>query len=611
MTNIFDDVKYQKAARKAKDFIKRQLNVNNYTLFPTLKEAYDSAYTGRIFANVDMPTNASINYPSYIYCDKFYDETYKGVVSGKHQNTGAARMNLAVEVTIHTDQKYRSVICFLHADGTWRSEVYYRETDYYGVGNTVTKSETYWYKADVIINENGSNGIKGFNLKYYNWIDDLGNEIYPDNLPKKITQVINPVPIDPTTGKPQKESFLYAKTYQLKPFLMDDTIIDDAIPIYADYIAHLNVFSDVEYLTAETPILFDGVVKSSDLPANPPVLPVEPVPFISDSIVQPSAVKGTLIFTWITNFADACTFSLDGVSQSVKGTTIALGYYTYHVTATVSLNADHTYTIRGKGTSLSKSFRYNDSNRYMICGDPQIIKQNSADTWYKVQKILNPLPALIISMGDQVDSITDAIVRKEQYHMFAKEHSVPIATVRGNHDRNEHYFGHFGLPSNAQGADFYFQNGNVLFIAIDTNDKDVIKHKNFIKNALSSSTYRWAVLLMHHSMYSTSKRANSAYIKTLRDGLSNFIINETNICMVIAGHEHFLCRTSKPGKLFFTAATSTGSKFEVDDYLDAPWNEVTINTPVPKYTVMDVTDQEITLNTFDLYGTLVDRCVVK
>ena len=80
--------------------------------------------------------------------------------------------------------------------------------------------------------------------------------------------------------------------------------------------------------------------------------------------------------------------------------------------------------------------------------------------------------------------------------------------------------------------------------------------------------------------------------------------------MVLAGHEHFLCRTTYPGKMFFTAATSTGSKYEVDDYPAAPWNELTINTNIPKYTVMDVYEDQITLNTYDIEGNLVDTCSV-
>lgn len=447
-------------------------------------------------------------------------------------------------------------------------------------------------------------------MKYYKWVDDNGEEVDPDNLPGTIKEIINPVPIDPDTGEPMRESFLYAKTYTLRPTLTDDTIIDDALPRYANFDASLYVFEDVEYLTESTNIIYDGTVGSGDLPSNPPILPDEPKPFIRDSIVQPGAVKGQLIITWITNFTSDCTLTLDGVSYKVSGAVVVPGYYTYHAVVSASLNAAHTYSISGKGTSVTKSFRYNDSNRYLICGDPQIIDQSSADVWYKVQKILDPLPALIISMGDQVDAITDALTRTEQYHLFTKEHSVPIATVRGNHDKNTNYFGHFGLPDNADEADFYFKNNDVLFISIDTNSADVEKHKTFIKRALDNNSYRWAILLMHHSLYSTSKRALTTHIKTLREGLTEFIVDETDICMVLAGHEHFLCRTTYPGKLFFTAATSTGSKYEADDYPAAPWNELTINTNVPKYTVMDVYEDQITLNTYDMEGNLVDTCSV-
>ena len=150
----------------------------------------------------------------------------------------------------------------------------------------------------------------------------------------------------------------------------------------------------------------------------------------------------------------------------------------------------------------------------------------------------------------------------------------------------------------------------MLFISIDTNSADVEKHKTFIKRALDNNSYRWAILLMHHSLYSTSKRALTTQIKTLREGLTSFIVDETDICMVLAGHEHFLCRTTYPGKLFFTTATSTGSKYEADDYPAAPWNELTINTNIPKYTVMDVYEDQITLNTYDIEGNLVDTCSV-
>ena len=126
------------------------------------------------------------------------------------------------------------------------------------LNKAVMYSETYWYRQDVIINENGSNGIKGFTLKYYKWVDDNGEEVDPDNLPGTVKEIINPVPIDPDTGEPMRESFLYAKTYTLRPTLTDDTIIDDALPRYADFDASLYVFEDVEYLTETTNIIYDG-----------------------------------------------------------------------------------------------------------------------------------------------------------------------------------------------------------------------------------------------------------------------------------------------------------------------------------------------------------------
>ena len=610
MTNVFDEEKYKVASQKALEFIKRQLNVNNYSLFPKLAEDYSTAYTGRVIARVDMPPDAKINYPNYIYCDQFYDEKYQGVVSGKFKNITDARKNLAVEVTTHTDQKYRSAVCFLHEDGTWRSEVYYRETDYYGVGDLVTHSQTYWYRHDVIINEGGSNGIKGFTLKYYKWIDDKGEEVDPDHLPGTVKEIINPVPIDPETGEPMRESFLYAKTYTLRPTLIDDTIIDDALPRYADYDTSLYVFADVEYLTETTNIVYDGTVSAGDLPIEPPILPDEPVPFIRDAFVQPYSEKGKLIITWITNFTDNCTLTFDSVSQKVSGKVEVAGYYTYHAVVNASLNTTHTYSIEGKGAKITKSFRYNDSNRYLIAGDPQIIAQDSADIWYQVQNILDPLPTMIISMGDQVDAITDALIRTEQFHMLTDNQAVPVATIRGNHDKTKNFFGHFGLPDNAEGANFYFKHNGVLFISIDTNSSDCEVHKSFIRRALAGNTYKWAILLTHHSFYSTGMACMTTHVKTLRDGLTKFIVEETDICMVLAGHEHFMCRTTYPGKLFFTAATCTGSKYGDANYKTAPWSEVTVDLKKQMYTIMDVTDAEITLSTYDLEGNLMDTCSV-
>ena len=40
------------------------------------------------------------------------------------------------------------------------------------------------------------------------------------------------------------------------------------------------------------------------------------------------------------------------------------------------------------------------------------------------------------------------------------------------------------------------------------------------------------------------------------------------------------------------------------------WSQLTIDTKVPKYTVMDVTDERITLSVYDLSGTILNLCTV-
>lgn len=610
MTNLFDGEKYREASEKAIEFIKRQMNVNNYSLFPVLKEEYGDYHTEGVIASVKMPEDAAILYPTYIYCDQFYDEMYSGICSGKHQNLGTAAKHVGIEVTTYTDALYRSNVCALHEDGTWHTEMYYKETDYYGVDGVVTKTETYWYRKDVVINESGANGIKGFSLKYYDWLDEDGSMVDVDHLPDTVVELFNQDMFEVAEGEiPPSEHFMYAKTYTLRPRLVDDTVLDDAVPRYADYTATLFVFADVEYDVLTTNIQYDGKVGAENLPDNPEELPDAPSPFIRDVMVQPSTHEGEVIVTWTTNFTDACTVSLNGVSLSITGQSVADGYQTYHVVMDAPLGGSYTVGIEGKGIRISKDFQTPDNLRFLVGGDPQIINEESANVWYQTQTVLDPLPTLIISMGDQVDSIGDPTTRAAQFRLFTAQQSVPVATVRGNHDNNEHYFGHFGLPNAAEG-DFSFLHKGVLFIGIDSNNANCQFHIDYINEALKTNEFTWAILLMHHSLYASSKAGVTDKVNSLRKGLSDFIVNTPEIALVLAGHEHYLARTTYPGKLFFTVPTCTGSKYYVADNPSAVWNQVVLEQKRPWYTVMDVSDNQIVLTTYDYDGAVIDTYAI-
>ena len=57
-----------------------------YQLIANLKENYEDSHTSRIFATVDMPADAKVNFPTYIYCDRFYDHEYQEREEKKNKN---------------------------------------------------------------------------------------------------------------------------------------------------------------------------------------------------------------------------------------------------------------------------------------------------------------------------------------------------------------------------------------------------------------------------------------------------------------------------------------------------------------------------------------------
>ncbi|MCD7927357.1 MAG: metallophosphoesterase [Oscillospiraceae bacterium] len=608
MNTAFQDEKYQTAAENALAFLKAQMDAGDFPVQPLFKTNYDEDYTGRVFGTVEMPEDATITYPMYICCDQFYDESYSGVCSGKHQNTGDAAKYLGVEVTTWLDMKYRSAICALHDDGTWRTEVYYKETDYYGTDeDTITRTVTYWYRKDVELNTNGKNGIKGFTLKYYDWLDEDGTVVDVDNLPDTVT----------TGEKVDGATFQYAKTYTLKPQLRDDTVLDSALPYYADYDAELSILADVEYwIPAEqggqAAIYYDGDITLDDLQADPPELPQEPEAWIENLIAQPGSQEGELLLTWTSNFPEDCTLTFNGEEQTVSPSVLASGYRTYHATVEAPLGSSYDFTVEGNDCTATGAVDCPDSTVFLLAGDPQLIDEDDAENWYTVEALAGTLGAAeIVCLGDMTDAIVDTTLQETQYRLLAANQTVPVAAIRGNHDKDAHFFGHYGLP-NADGgsvADFWYTFNGVLFIALDTNSTDCDYHISVMEQALEQE-HDWAVLLTHHSLYSTSQACMTTKVTALREGLTDFILS-SDIDFVIAGHEHFFCRTDYPGKLFLTTGTCTGCKYCSADYTDAAWSQVTVDTHVPMYTVMTVADSEVTLETYNLSGDLLDSCTVE
>lgn len=598
---MIDLKNYDVVAEKCLAFIKAQMNVNDYTLFPKLKEAYAESHRGRVIGTVEMPSNAYIEFPSYIYCDQFYDETYQGVCSGGHQNTGEARVNLGVEVSTLTDGKYTSAVCPLYSDGTWRTESITRTTEIYGVNGKETQRIIYWSKKDKIINESGSNGIKGFALKYFNWVDDEGNPFDVENLPATVK----------IGASVSGQVLMKVETYVLKPELVDEEEIDNAIPYYPDYMADFYTLADVEYLTASTNVMYDGVVSASDLKENPAPIPNAPEPFIRDVVFSPSGDTNSLEVAWISNFKDPCTIQVGNNTYTVNSQEIEDGYRSYKCTVKAQIGTEFKYTVSGKGISVSGLISYPNTNVYRICGDPQLIDETSAQNWYKSQEIESPFnkkPTLMLSMGDQIDSITSAPLKKQQYTMFAHEQKAPIMVVRGNHDKNDSFLAHYSMP-NCKVADYYFIHNDTLFVVIDTNHLDFDVHKAVIEEGLNSGEYTTAILVMHHSMYTVGSNAYTDRTVQLRNNLGEYIQSKP-FHVVLSGHDHIYCRNTIGNKMYILAPSSSGSKYYKVENPNEPWADVYMELKVPCVIDMEIEASVINFSLLDNMGNILDEFTV-
>lgn len=162
MTDIFNGSKYQEAANKCVSFIKRQLNVNNFTHNITFGDEYSDYYSGDVLwgnakgftGEEDQVGNCKITVPEY------YAYNYKGKVHGGASVSG----DYAVNVYVIRDNEYKVITCPI-TGGSWESVVTYRETylvpDYDEEGNKIGEhTEVVTYDLDVEVNE----GIKEFRL---------------------------------------------------------------------------------------------------------------------------------------------------------------------------------------------------------------------------------------------------------------------------------------------------------------------------------------------------------------------------------------------------------------------------------------------------------------
>lgn len=288
----------------------------------------------------------------------------------------------------------------------------------------------------------------------------------------------------------------------------------------------------------------------------------------------------------------------------------------------------------------------------ILVGDPQIGAsgsqgQGTADdiniavdtfNWNKTleqAKITASNASFILSAGDQIDYAgTDSSdgknVRESEYAGFtypALLRMLPLATTIGNHEsKGTDYKYHYnnpnsedGLGSTNSGSDYYFSYGNVLFISLNSNNRNTVEHRELLKKAVESNPdAKWKVVMFHHDIYGSGQPHSDTDGANLR-ALFAPLMDEFGIDMCLTGHDHSYARSylmadgtaiqyddsvaiNPEGTLYIAAGSASGSKF----YKLATTKQYYIaersNTQIPTFSTIDFSDESIVIKTYDYNG---------
>lgn len=153
---------------------------------------------------------------------------------------------------------------------------------------------------------------------------------------------------------------------------------------------------------------------------------------------------------------------------------------------------------------------------------------------------------LILSAGDQAS----LGLRSEYVGLSANEvtKTLPIATSIGNHDRKSVDYKYYtALPNESSlikfksyiGTDYWFRQGDVLFLMFDSNNASMAGHRLFAMDAVAKNKdCKWRVAVFHHDLYGgriPHRESENAFLRFMWANIAD----EFGIDLCLLGHSHY------------------------------------------------------------------------
>ncbi len=153
---------------------------------------------------------------------------------------------------------------------------------------------------------------------------------------------------------------------------------------------------------------------------------------------------------------------------------------------------------------------------------------------------------LILSSGDQASGGLRSEYTGLSSNTFTK--SIPFATSIGNHDRKSVDYKYYtNLPNESGiinfksyiGTDYWFRQGDVLFLMFDSNNTSMAGHRYFALNAVKENKdCKWRVAVFHHDLHGgriPHRESENALLRLLWGPLAD----EFGIDLCLLGHSHY------------------------------------------------------------------------
>jgi len=275
----------------------------------------------------------------------------------------------------------------------------------------------------------------------------------------------------------------------------------------------------------------------------------------------------------------------------------------------------------------------NGENKAIFVGDPTIGGAtglaSTKKTWERnlaaAEKQV-PDATYILSAGDNANDSDSHYFTLKEAEQFKR---LPFASTVGNHETSA-LKNHFIFPNLTNygtticGSDYYFSQGNTLYIAINSMSGNIAEHKQAVQEAVASyPDAKWRVVLTHFGIYAAGPHSALVFnywpeeIKNLRNNLVP-VFEEYDIDIVLNGHEHSYTRScfmkeqqplkdqiidndgafvNPNGILYITASCGSDARF-YEVYRSLDWVAYADETQKPQFTELNITNDSFKITTY-------------